>query len=132
MQGLATTEIYDKREYLIDEQMANDVERKVTAAVSTVYLAAALVNEKIGDARKREHVATLGFSEAKPGRAPGKARFRVPSSIQLHALEAPGQACPYDTSLRPCSCRGKLGKRDVCDDSESVRLLKVVFYPRFL
>jgi len=108
---------------MVDQQMADVGERNVAARASTNNFAPAAVNEKIGDARKGEYVAALGFAATQPRRASGKPGSQIPSNVEAQALKALGQACPHDTPARPCLDRREFGDRNICDDSESVSAL---------
>jgi len=90
VQGLTAAQIYDERKYMINQQMANDIERNVAARVSANYAAPLPVNEEIGDARKGKYVTALGFAGTKPSRASGVLRSKIPSSVEAQTLEPPG------------------------------------------
>jgi hypothetical protein len=132
MQRFASTQIYDEREYLVDQQVADGGKGAVAARVSTNYFASGLINEKISDIRKGKYVTATGLAGTKPCRASCKPRSQIPSRIEAQALKAPGEAYPHNTS--PCTLldRRKLGKRNVGYDSKPVSLLTEVSDPRFL
>ena len=131
MQRFTAAQVYNQREHLVDQEVADGLQTNVAARIAADYLAPGVVNDKVGDSGKRKYVATRYLAAAKPSPATWRPRTQVPSGIEADGLKTPAESranCRPDR--RHPNCR-KLRKRNVRNDSQPVGLLTKAWDSRF-
>ncbi len=88
MDRFAPAQVYDQRKHLVDQEMADSLDRGVATGIATDYLASGAVNDEVGDIGEGKYVTIRGLAVAKPNPAAWRPRTQIPSGIEADALKA--------------------------------------------
>ena len=120
MQSLATTQVYDEGEHLVDQEVTDSFGGRVARRITTRHVIPVIVDDEVGDSGEGKHISPFVLSPTKPRPAPWKSRAEVPSRTESARLNAIAQAGAYRRAPGRRAKRNQLGKRTISYNLQSV------------
>ncbi len=120
MQSLATAQVYDQGEHLVDQEVTDSFGRRIARRIAARHVIPVIVDDEVGDPCEGKHISPFVLSPTKPSPAPWKSRAEVPSRTKPASLKAFSQTRAYRWTPGRRPERNQLGKGTVSYNLQSV------------